>query len=186
MAIKSIIYKANMAIADIDHGYYSDHTLTIARHPSETDERMMNRLLAFSLQAYQLEAMCQGDAVIAFGPGLSDAGEPDVYIKDFTDQFQVWIEVGQPDEKAITKACNKSEKVFVYAYSHASVVWFNGINNKLTRLKNLEIYCIDYQLSQTLEKFASRNMQFQITIQEGQILFSNGQETIEITPERWF
>jgi uncharacterized protein YaeQ len=99
MAIKSIIFKVNIGIADIDHGYYTDHALTIAKHPSETNERMMVRLLAFCLQAHQLETLCQGDAMISFGPGLSDADEPDVYIKDFTDQFQIWIKVGQPDDR---------------------------------------------------------------------------------------
>jgi uncharacterized protein YaeQ len=185
MAIKSVIYKVNIGIADIDHGYYADHVLTIAKHPSETDERMMIRLFAFAMQAHQLDTMCNGDAVIAFGPGLSDAGEPDVYIKDFTDQFQVWIEVGQPDDRAIIKACNKSEKAFVYAYQHASHVWFKGIETKLTRLSNLEIYYIDYELSAQLESMAKRTMQLQATIQEGQVMFSDGDRSIDITPQKW-
>ena len=186
MAIKSTIYKANIAIANIDQGYYADHALTIARHPSETDERMMIRLLAFSLQAHQLEAMCNGDGVIAFGAGLSDAGEPDVYIKDFTDQYQVWIEVGLPDDRAIIKACNKSEKAFVYAYQHSAAVWFKGIENKLSRLKNLEIFQIDDEISQRLAKMAQRSMQFQATIQEGQIMMSDGDHSVDISPIKWF
>jgi uncharacterized protein YaeQ len=185
MAIKSVVYKVNIGIADIDHGYYADHALTIAKHPSETDERMMIRLLTFALQAYQLDAMCNGDAVMAFGPGLSDAGEPDVYIKDYTDQFQVWIEVGQPDDRAIIKASNKSEKAFVYAYQHASHVWFKNIENKLSRLRNLEIFYIEDALSAQLESMAKRSMQLQATIQEGQVMFSDGERSIDITPIKW-
>ncbi|MEO5795625.1 MAG: YaeQ family protein, partial [Rhodoferax sp.] len=67
MALKSTIFKANLQIADIDHGYYADHALTLARHPSETDERMMIRLVALALQAHQLQSVLGGDGVLAFG-----------------------------------------------------------------------------------------------------------------------
>ena len=66
MAIKSTIFKANLQIADIDHGYYADHALTLARHPSETDERMMVRLVAMALQAHELQDTCGGDGTLAF------------------------------------------------------------------------------------------------------------------------
>ena len=105
MAIKSTIYKAHLAIANIDLGYYADHSLTLARHPSETDERMMVRLIALALQAHQILTVCQGDGIIAFGAGLSDAQEPDVSLRDFSDQIQCWIEVGQPEDRPIIKAC---------------------------------------------------------------------------------
>ena len=91
MAIKSTIFKANVQIADIDHGYYADHALTLARHPSETDERMMVRLVALSLQAHQLQDTCGGDGVLAFGAGLSDPDEPDVMLTDFTGRKRLWI-----------------------------------------------------------------------------------------------
>ena len=78
MAIKSTIFKAHLSIADIDHNYYADHQLTLARHPSETDERMMIRLVAMALQAHQLQTVCGGDGTLAFGAGLSNPDEPDV------------------------------------------------------------------------------------------------------------
>jgi uncharacterized protein YaeQ len=87
MAIKSTIYKANLSIANIDQGYYAEQSLTLARHPSETDERMMVRLVALAMQAHQLQVLCNGDGVLTFGAGLSDANEPDVWLKDFTDQI---------------------------------------------------------------------------------------------------
>ena len=91
MAIKSTIFKANLQIADIDHGYYADHALTLARHPSETDERMMVRLAALAIQAHQLNDLCIGDATLAFGAGLSDPDDPDASLTDFTGRKRVWI-----------------------------------------------------------------------------------------------
>ncbi len=99
MAIKSTIFKANLQIADIDHGYYADHALTLARHPSETDERMMVRLAALAIAAHQLNDLCNGDATLAFGAGLSDPDDPDASLTDFTGRKRVWIEVGQPEAR---------------------------------------------------------------------------------------
>ena len=104
MALKSTIFKASLQIADIDHGYYADHALTLARHPSETDERMMIRLVALALQAYKLQSVCGGDGLLAFGAGLSSPDEPDVFLRDFTGQTRLWIEVGQPEDKPLIKA----------------------------------------------------------------------------------
>ena len=106
MAIKSTIYKAAVQVADIDHYYYADHQLVLARHPSETDERMMIRLLALAYQAHQLQTLCAGDGKLGFGAGLSDPDEPDVLLTDFTDQKRLWVEVGQPEEKPIGRACH--------------------------------------------------------------------------------
>jgi uncharacterized protein YaeQ len=186
MAIKSTIYKANLSIANIDEGYYADHSLTLARHPSETDERMMMRLVALAMQAHQLQTVCHGDGVLAFGAGLSDAQEPDVWLKDFTDQIKLWIEVGLPEERPILKACGKASKVYVYPYHHATGVWFKSIENKIARLTNLEIYQVPTEQSQALALMAERSMQLQATIQEGHCLMSNGKESLEIIFERLF
>ena len=109
MALKSTIFKANLSIADIDHGYYADHQLTLARHPSETDERMMVRLLALALQAHELQDTCRGDGQLAFGAGLSDPDDPDVSLTDFTGRKRLWIEVGQPEDKPLSKACSRAD-----------------------------------------------------------------------------
>jgi uncharacterized protein YaeQ len=89
MALKSTIFKATLAVADIDHGYYADHALTLARHPSETDERMMIRLVALALNAHQLQDICQGDGTLAFGAGLSNVEEPDVWLRYFQRSMQL-------------------------------------------------------------------------------------------------
>ena len=185
MALKSTIFKAQLAVADIDHAYYADHQLTLARHPSETDERMMVRLAALALNAHQLQTLCGGDGTLAFGAGLSDADSPDVWLRDFTEAVKFWIEVGQPDEGAITKACRKSEHVAVYAFHHAAEVWWRGIETKLTRLPNLEVWRIPTEESQALVRLAERNMQLQATIQEGQLMIGHGEHMLHVEPVRW-
>jgi uncharacterized protein YaeQ len=185
MAIKSTIFKANVQIADIDHNYYADHALTLARHPSETDERMMVRLVALSLQAHQLQDMCHGDGVLGFGAGLSDPDEPDVMLRDFTGRTRLWMEVGQPEDKPLIKACNKADQVVLYVFSHSGDVWWKGIQSKLTRPGNLQVWRIPSAASQSLTTLAERSMQLQATIQEGALMLSNSQTTVHIECERW-
>ena len=116
MALKSTIFKAELSVADIDRGYYGDHALTIARHPSETDERMMVRLLAFALHA---------DDALTFGRGLSSEDEPDLSRRDLTGTIELWIDVGLPDERDLRKACGRSREVHVYAYGgRACALWW--------------------------------------------------------------
>lgn len=185
MALKSTIFKAQLAVADIDRGYYADHALTLARHPSETDERMMVRLAALAFHAHELQTVCNGDGTLAFGAGLSDPEDPDVSLRDFTGQTRLWIEVGQPDDSAITKACRKSDQVALYAFHHAAEVWWRGIENKLTRLSNLAVWRIPTEASQALAALAQRSMQLQATIQEGVLMLGDASRHVDIEPVRW-
>jgi uncharacterized protein YaeQ len=182
MALKSTIYKVNLAIADIDNSYYADHQLTLARHPSETDERMMVRLVALALNAHKLQTVCNGDGTLAFGAGLSDPDEPDVYLRDYTLAYKLWIEVGQPEEKPITKACGKSEEVMVYTFTHSSPIWWKAIETKLTRPRNLAVWQLPHTSSQELAAMAQRSMQLQATVQEGQLMLSDGANTVNVEP----
>jgi uncharacterized protein YaeQ len=185
MALKSTVFKVSLQIADIDHGYYADHALTLARHPSETDERMMVRLVALALQAHQLQTVCNGDGTLAFGAGLSDPNEPDVWLRDYTGQTRLWIEVGQPEDKPLAKACNRSDVVLVYAFAHSAEVWWRGIENKLTRLDRLQVWRVPADAAQALARMAERSMQLQATIQEGSLMLGNSRQTVEIEPLRW-
>ncbi len=185
MALKSTIFKANLQIADIDHGYYADHALTLARHPSETDERMMVRLAALALNAYQLQSVCNGDGTLAFGAGLSDPDDPDVSLTDFTGLKRLWIEVGQPEDKPISKACNKADAVLLYCFAHSAEIWWKGIETKLTRLDRLQVWRIPAERSQALAKLAQRSMQLQATIQEGALMLGDGVHSVDIEPVRW-
>ncbi|HEU5436600.1 MAG TPA: YaeQ family protein [Telluria sp.] len=174
MALKATIYKAELQIADMDRNYYQEHGLTLARHPSETDERMMVRLLAFALHANE---------ALTFTKGLFDTDEPDLWQKDLTGAIQLWIEVGQPDEKRLMKACGRAEKVIVYSYSATSNIWYKGIANKLERAKNLSVINIPAEASVQLEQLAKRNMQLQCTIQDGQVWLTDSVETVLVERE---
>lgn len=185
MAIKSTVFKANLAIADIDHHYYADHSLTLARHPSETDERMMVRLAALALNAHEVQSLCAGDATLAFGAGLSDPDDPDVCVRDFTGRPRVWIEVGQPEDKPLIKACGKADEVRVYAFHHAAEIWWRGMENKVSRPANLSVWRIPTEASQALAALAQRGMQLQATIQEGGLMLSDGSRSVEVECLRW-
>jgi uncharacterized protein YaeQ len=171
MALKSTICKAALQIADMDRNYYADHALTIARHPSETDERMMVRLLAFALNAHEH---------LTFGKGLSDTDEPDLWQKDLTGAIVHWIEVGQPDEKTMLRACGRAGRVTVYAYGNRADLWWKPLAEDLKRAKNLAVWRVPATASLALAKFAARAMQLQCTIQEGQLWFSDAVETVQL------
>ena len=185
MALKSTIFKAQLAVADIDHGYYADHALTLARHPSETDERMMIRLVALALNAHKLQDVLGGDGVLGFGDSLSNTDDPDVSLKDFTGRTRVWIEVGQPEDKPLARACSQADRVLVYCFHHAAEVWWRGIETKLTRLDKLSVWRVPTEASQALAALAERSMQLQATLQEGTLLLSSAKGTVDVDAVRW-
>ena len=185
MAIKSTIFKANLQIADIDHNYYADHSLTLARHPSETDQRMMVRLVALALNAHELQDTCGGDGQLAFGAGLSDVSDPDVHLTDFTGRKRLWIEVGQPEDKPLSKACSQADAVRVYAFAHAADIWWKGIESKLSRLDKLQVWRLPTEAAQALEGLAERSMQLQATVQDGAVTLSGDTGSVHIELTRW-
>src|SRR3990170_2466488 len=161
MAVKAIIYKAELQISDMGRNYYHDHALTIARHPSETDERMMLRLLAYALHA---------DEALSFGRGLSTDDEPDLWKKDLSNAIELWIDVGQPDEKRIRRACSRAHQVFVYSYGgQGAAIWWDQVGSKLERTRNLTVVSIPAAASRELAKLARRSMRLNCTIQDEQV-----------------
>jgi len=172
MALRSTIFKVALSVADIDRGYYGDHALTIARHPSETDERMMVRLLAFALHA--------GDNV-EFGRGLSTEDEPDVWQRDLTGAIERWIDVGLPDERRMRKACGRAREVHVLAYGGRAVeLWWNGVSDRLQRQDRLAVSEMPMDASRTLGQLADRSMRLQVTIQHGHVLVADGDTAIPV------
>ena len=170
MALKSTIFKAELSIADIDRGYYRDHMLTIARHPSETDERMMVRLLAFALHA---------DDVLAFGRGLSAEDEPDVWRRDLTGAIEQWIDVGTPDEREVRKACGRAREVYVLAYGGRAVdLWWQGVRERLERQDRLAVTEVPIEASRALAQLAGRSMRLQFTIDEGHVFVADGATSV--------
>lgn len=175
MALKSTIYKAALQVSDMDRSYFGQHALTIARHPSENDERMMVRLLAFA---------CNASETLEFGRGLSTDDEPDLWQKDLTGAIECWIDVGLPDERLLRKACGRAQQVVLYAYGGKTVdIWHAENRAKLQRLDNLRIIAIPADSSQVLASLAQRSMDLQCTIQDGDIWFSAGETTVQITPQ---
>lgn len=172
MALKATIFKAELRIADMDRNYYRDHALTIARHPSETDERMMVRVLAFALHAHE---------ALAFGKGLGADDEPDLWQKDLTGAIDVWIDVGQPDEKRVRRACGRAAQVFIYAYGGRVVdTWWNRAREGLEHVSNLRVMKLSSTSSQAAARLAERTMRLDCTIQDGQIWLADATHTVEV------
>ena len=172
MALKATIFKAELRIADMDRNYYRDHALTIARHPSETDERMMVRVLAFALHAHE---------ALVFGKGLGADDEPDLWQKDLTGAIEVWIDVGQPDDKRVRRACGRAAQVFVYAYGgHVVDAWWDKTRGALGRSSNLRVMRLSSTSSQAAARLAQRTMQLDCTIQDGQIWLADAEHTVEV------
>ncbi len=172
MAIKSTIYKIDLQIADMDRNYYAQHNLTLARHPSETDERLMVRIIAFTLYANE---------ALSFGKGLSDDEEPDLWQKDLTGAILLWMDVGLPDEREIRKACGKSAQVAVVLYGGRVVdMWWAQNSKALQKLNNLTV--INLPDTAALTNIANRGLSISCTIQDGQILVGHETGSFDITP----
>ncbi len=176
MALKATIFKAQLQVSDMDRGHYATHALTLARHPSETDERMMVRLLAFALDA---------DEALAFGPGLSTEDEPDLVHRDPTGAISLWIDVGLPDEREIRKAAGRAREVKVYTYGgRASDLWWSQNREALERLRNVTVIDVPPEASQAMAKMVDRTMRLECTVQEGQVWLACGEDTLHVEPLR--
>ncbi|MEL0027266.1 MAG: YaeQ family protein [Perlucidibaca sp.] len=177
MALKSTVYKAQLNVADMDRDYYADHSLTLACHPSETEERLMVRVLAFALHA--------SDS-LQFTRGLSSEDEPDLWQKDMTGAVEHWIELGMPDESRIRKGCHRAERMTVLSYGdRAPAIWWEKIRGGLLRFDNLSVLHLAGDATQALAEQADRNMTWQVTIQDGTLWVIVGDVQIEVAPTRW-
>lgn len=177
MALKSTIYKATLQVADMDRHYYGDHTLTVAKHPSETDERMMLRIAVFAMNAHES---------LNFTKGLSTDNEPDLWLKSLNGDIELWIDLGQPDEKRIRKACGLSRQVVIYCYSGSSAdIWWNQNRDRLQRFENLNVFTIGPEDVKALARLSQRTMQLHCTIQDNTCWLGNEDTTAEIKPVTW-
>jgi uncharacterized protein YaeQ len=177
MALKATIHKAEMIISDMDRGYYHTHTLTLAQHPSETVERLMLRLVVFALHASEQ---------LGFTRGLAAIDEPDVWQKSDAGEIELWIDLGEPDERRLRQACGRAREVWLYTYGRGSDVWWQGIQNKITRLKNLRVLRIAPTTLVELAKLNQRYMQLQATIQDKQLWLSSGDQCVLVEAEQLF
>ena len=177
MALKATIHKAEIIISDMDRGYYHTHTLTLAQHPSETLERLMLRLVVFALHANEH---------LRFTRGLSAVDEPELWQKSATGDIELWIELGERDERRLRQACGRAKEVWLYTYGRGSDVWWQGMQNKITRLKNLRVLRIASTTLAELAKLHQRNMQLQATVQDNQLWLSSGDQCVLVECERLF
>lgn len=177
MALKATIFKAELQIADMDRSYYATHALTLAQHPSETDERMMVRLAVFALHASE---------ALSFTKGISTDDEPDLWEKDLTGRIELWIDIGQPDEKRIRKACGRARHVHIYCHSgHSAALWWQKHGDALNRFENLSVVNLPSDATKALADLVQRSMQLQCTVQDGQLWMSNGTDNVLLDPTTW-
>ena len=162
----------------MDRNHYQQYLLTLARHPSETDERMMMRLLAFALNA---------DERLTFTKGLSTDDEPDLWRKNLTDEIELWIELGQPDEKRIRQACGRAKEVIVYAYSdRSSNIWWQQYGADFNRFKNLSVVKFLNTGNFPVEDLVQKSMKLTCTIQDSQVWLSDNENNVTIMTEKWY
>ena len=172
MAINSTIYKIDLQVSDMDRNYYQQHNLTIAKHPSETDERVMVRLIGFAMYANE---------ALLFGKGLSDEEEPDLWQKDLTGAIELWMDVGLPTEKDIRKAAGRAKQVVVVLYGgRVADMWWTANSKALLKVNNLSV--INLPETKELASIAERGLNISCTIQDGQIMVGHEGGTLDITP----
>ncbi|MEO8756077.1 MAG: YaeQ family protein [Casimicrobiaceae bacterium] len=172
MALKATIFKATLAVADMDRNYYATHALTLARHPSENDERMMVRVLAFALHA---------SPALAFGRGLSADDEPDLWLRDDTGVIDLWIDVGLPEERLLRKAAGRARAVVVYGYGGRAVdLWWSRNKDALARVGNLTVRSIAPESVQAMARLVARSMDLHCTVQDGHIWLSDQAVTVPV------
>jgi len=177
MAQKATIYKVELSVSDMDRHYYETHNLTVAKHPSETDERLMVRILAFALNAHeQLE----------FARGISTDDEPDIWQKSLSGELQLWVALGLPSEKIVRQSCGKANEVIVYCYGGSTAeAWWEKIKSSTARFENLQVINFSKKDTSELGKQANRLMKMQVNIQDGDVMVSIDGSMVYVTPVNW-
>ncbi len=177
MAQKSTIYKVDLSISDMDRHYYETHKLTVAKHPSETDERLMVRVLVFALNAREHLEMTKG---------LSTGDEPDIWQKSLSGEIELWVALGLPSEKVVRQSCGKADKVIVYSYGgRTAEMWWEKIKNSTTRFDNLQVMNFLEKDTRDLGKLANRSMKLQVNLQEGEVMVSVDDSIVYVNLIEW-
>ena len=162
MAQNATIHKVELSVSDMDRHYYETHKLTVAKHPSETDERLMVRIVAFALNAHEHLEMTKG---------LSTDDEPDIWQKSLSGELDVWVALGLPSPKVIRQSCSKASKVIVYAYGgRTAAMWWDKVKNSVDRFDNLQVINFSEIETGALANLVKRTMKLQINIQDGDVM----------------
>ena len=177
MAQKATIYKVELSISDMDRHYYETHNLTVAKHPSETDERLMVRILAFALNAHEY---------LEFTRGLSTDDEPDIWQKSLSGELELWVALGLPGAKIVRQSCGKADEVIIYCYGgRTAEIWWEKIKNSTARFENLQVVNFSEKDTSELGKKVSRSMRLQVNIQDGDVMVSVDGSIVYVTPVKW-
>ena len=177
MAQKATIYKVELSVSDMDRHYYETHNLTVAKHPSETDERLMVRILAFALNAHEC---------LEFTRGLSTDDEPDIWQKSLSGELELWVALGLPGAKLVRQSCGKADEVIIYCYGgRTAEIWWEKIKNSTTRFENLQVVNFSEKDTSELGKKVSRSMRLQVNIQDGDVMVSVDGSIVYVTPVKW-
>ncbi len=177
MAQNATIYKVELSVSDMDRHYYETHKLTVAKHPSETEERLMLRIIAFALNAHENLEMTKG---------ISTEDEPDIWQKSLSGELDVWVALGLRSEKVMRQSCSKADKVIVYPYGgRTAEVWWDKIKNSTTRFENLQVVSFSEKDTDELAKLASRAMKLQVNVQDGDVMVSVGDNIVYVSPLKW-
>ena len=171
MALSASIFKTNVQLSDMDRQHYSTYSLTLARHPSETDERMMVRLIAF---------MRYADEGLVFTKGLSDTEEPDLWIKDLTGQTDLWVEVGAPTVKRVVAKSRQAGKIVIFGYGRNADLWWKKSKADLQKVSNLEVLILPVELTESLSRHVEKSMEWQCLIQDHQMSLIGKKENFEL------
>ncbi len=173
MALSSTIFKAQLDLSDLNRNHYNSYKLTLARHPSENDQRMMLRLLSFALFA---------DEQLTFTKGISTTEEPDLWIKNYSGEITQWIELGQPDERRIRQANSLAKEVIIVSYGDRSLAtWQKQIDASIKRFPKLKIFHISDDELKQLATLADKNMQLHCSIQDNDVFIGNNADNLQIS-----
>lgn len=167
MAPKTTLFTAELDISDMERNYYRTHNLSLERPASETDEHLMVRILAFACQAHES---------LSFGEG---SDEPAVWKRDPAGAVEAWIDIGEPDDKRLLRACGRAKQVIVYSYASSAQGWWNQIGGKVDR-DNLTVFHLQGVPTSSLNKLVERNMKLHCMIQDGQLWLTGGDETVQL------
>lgn len=174
MSPKSTVVKVELQVSDMDRHYYASHALTLAQHPSETDTRLLVRLIAFALHA---------DERLEFGRGLSDEDEPALWRRDYTGEIEQWIELGQPDESRLRKAAGRAAEVVVLTYGgNAAELWWSRNAATLARLRNLTVIDLDLGELDGALPFLERGARLTAMIQDGELQLMDAERSVSLHP----
>lgn len=175
MALKPTIYKAQVSLADSDRECFDELSLTLAKHPSETIERMAARLLAYCLNS------ARG---LEFTKGISTAEEPDIWQHNDSGEIEHWIELGQPEEPRLRKACGKAKRVSVYAFGKSSDTWWRINGEPIAALPRITVWQFPWDQVVAAAELLNRTVQLNVSIVGGTLYLDNGSHSSSLEPRQ--